>query len=167
MIASKSGGVITLVLLGGAAALAYVVRDHLHTPYDADFDQLGKKYNIPSNFLRAIGRHESGFNPAALDPKTGTYPNGSVDVGIMQVNTKEGTHFGYTHADLLVPSKCIECACKYLVAVQKELGSKASIYTWAASYNTGAAHVGSDRGAAYSGAVVYHWQLYEIGRVLA
>lgn len=167
MHASKVGGVVSLVMLSSAAAIYFLVRDHLKTPYDDDFERIGKKYNVPTNLLRAIGRKESSFNPSALDPKTGTYPNGSVDVGLMQVNSKTGQHYGYSHADLLNPSKCIECASRYLVDVQTELGGKLSIYTWAASYNTGAAKVGTPRGEQYASDVVHHWQLYEMGRLFA
>lgn len=170
---SRIGNLGTLVLLSGAAALAYIVRDHGATPFDPDFDATAAKYNVPGNLLRAIGRVESGFNPNALDPAPGpggavvNYPNGTRDVGLMQVNSKTGAAYGYSRADLLVPSKCIDAAGRNLAEIAATLGDKLSVFTWPAAYNVGPDLVPQSVGEAYAARVLYHWQLYDFGRLFA
>jgi soluble lytic murein transglycosylase-like protein len=170
---SRFGDMVLLGALVGAAALAYITRNHTSTPYDKDFDELGKKWSIPPNLLRAIAKKESNFNPNALNPDNSVdgnernYPNGSRDIGLMQVNSSTGKHYGYSRADLLVPRKCIECACRVLIDNRRDLGAKYSIYTWPASYNVGPDLTPVETGERYAAEVVYHWQLYDAGRMLA
>lgn len=164
---AKIGDGAKLTLLLGAAALAYIVKDHLTTPYDPLFDAVGAKHAIPPNFLRAIARHESGFKSGARNPKTGTYPNGSFDTGLMQINTKTGASFGYTPAQLLDPVTSIEAAAKVLAQNRTVLGAKFSSFTWAASYNVGPGRTDLAVGQVYAGAVMYHYQLYSFGRMFA
>lgn len=164
---ARLGDATTLTLVLGAAALAYVVRDHLSTPFDSLFDAAGKKYNVPSNLLRAIGRRESGFRTTARNPATGAYPNGSFDVGVMQINTITGAKLGYSVAQLSDPATSIEAAARVLAENRNTLGARFSSFTWPASYNVGPANVSSTVGEAYAASVLYHWQLYDLGRMFA
>lgn len=165
-VAKVPNGVLLTLAIGGAA-LAYIVADHLHTPYDPDFDEIGAKYGVPSNLLRALARVESGFNPAARNPKTGTYPAGNYDVGLMQVNTTTGSRLGYTAVQLGAPRTSIEAAARLLVMNRQALGNRYSPQALAASYNVGVDLKPADVGAAYAAKVLYHWNLYDMGRVLA
>lgn len=156
-----------LVLIGVAAlGVAYIIKDHLSTPYDAAFDQAGTDYAIPPNLLRAIGRHESDFKPNAYDPPNGDYPSGTRDIGVMQVNSATGERYGLTRTDLLDPVKNIRAAARYLAENRSALGDRFSVYTWAASYNVGPS-LSNPRGSVYAAQVVYHWELYDLGRLFA
>jgi soluble lytic murein transglycosylase-like protein len=160
-----NGGALTLLL--GAAALAYIVKDHLSTPYDAIFEAVAKRTGVPENLLRAIGRKESSFQPNARNPRTGTYPNGSWDVGLMQINTKTGAAYGYSPVDLLDPAKSVDAAARTLMDMRRSLGTRFSPYTWPAAYNVGPDLEPWLVGQAYASSVLYHWQLYDFGRMLA
>lgn len=163
----KLGDGGALVLLVGAAALAWLVKDHTSTPYDPIFDASGARYGVPSNLLRAIARVESGFNPGALNPATGNYPNGSRDVGLMQINSSNGTRFGLSRADLLDPAKSVDAAARLLVELRTQLGDRFSPFTWPAAYNVGPDLEPATVGSAYASRVLYHWELYDFGRMLA
>ena len=51
--------------------------------YGFCFEEAGKKYNISPVLLKSIARVESGLNPKAVNKN----PNGSVDMGLMQINS--------------------------------------------------------------------------------
>ena len=65
-----------VLLLAGSAKAA--------TPWDACFAQAGQHYGIHPALLEAVARHESNLNPRAIGRNT----NGSVDIGLMQINTQ-------------------------------------------------------------------------------
>lgn len=69
-------------LLCGFAILATNHCVATATPHPC-WTQSGQKYNISPYLLWAIARHESGFNPHALNRNS----NGSEDVGLMQINS--------------------------------------------------------------------------------
>lgn len=82
------------LLLAGSARAA--------TPWDACFAQAGQYYGIHPALLEAIARHESGLNPRAIGRNT----NGSVDIGLMQINTQHLpvlARVGITREHLLDP----------------------------------------------------------------
>lgn len=148
-----------LALLAGAAVLAYVVRDHLSTPYDAKFEQYGQQYGIEPNYLRATARKETGFRPSVIGV-TG-------DVGLMQIKPSTGAAFGYSKADLLNVDKNIVCACKVAAENIRTLGGSLSRSTLAASYNVGPASAKRGNGQGYAADVTTHWRLYDFGRMFA
>ena len=148
-----------LVLLIGGAAFAYIVADHLTTPYDAEFEKASRTYGVPSNLLRAVARVESNFKPGAISP-TG-------DVGLMQINVVTGARYGRDRTALLNPSVSIDLAARYLKELRGNLGTRFSPFTWPAAYNVGPDLNPKDVGIAYASRVLYHWQLYDFGRVLA
>ncbi|OCR99532.1 hypothetical protein A9K75_06585 [Campylobacter fetus subsp. testudinum] len=47
------------------------------------FDKYGRKYNVPPQILWAIAKQESNFNPKVINKNK----NGSIDIGLMQVNS--------------------------------------------------------------------------------
>lgn len=53
-------------------------------PWDACFDKAGALFGIHPALLRAIARQESSMRPDALNKAT---YNGSVDTGVMQINS--------------------------------------------------------------------------------
>lgn len=167
MKAIRVGDTGVLMILAGAAALAWIVKDHLTTPYDPLFEAAADKHALPSNLLRAIARVESDFQRMARDPKTGDYANGSHDTGMMQVNSKTAVHYGFSDADMLDPAKNVECACRLLVDLRRELGTRLSDYTLAASYNVGSDLLPAAQATEYGARVMFHWQLYSLGRMFA
>src|SRR5688572_10755880 len=40
-------------------AAAFIVQDHRKTPYDSEFNNAGRKWNVDLNLLRAIARKEN------------------------------------------------------------------------------------------------------------
>lgn len=163
----KLGNTGVLITLAAAAGLAYIVRDHLTTPFDSAFEARGKAWGVPPNLLRAIGHVESRFNAAALDPASHDYPNGTRDVGVMQINSATGQRYGYSREDLRDPLKNIDAAAHYLDELKANLGARLSSYTWPAAYNVGPDLLPHDRGVLYASSVLYHWQLYDLGRMFA
>src|SRR3990172_12166224 len=85
-------------LFVGAIATAYAVRDHLNTPYDADFEAAAFRYKVPSNVLRALARTESNFRADAINRNS----NGTEDVGLMQINSTNFAYLGLTKDKALV-----------------------------------------------------------------
>lgn len=47
------------------------------------FDEAGRAYGINTNLLQSIARVESNLNPSAINRNL----NGSIDIGIMQINS--------------------------------------------------------------------------------
>jgi len=61
------------------------------------FDEAGRAYGISPLLLRGIARVESNMNPAAINRNS----NGSMDVGLMQVNSYWLKTLGTTSGELL------------------------------------------------------------------
>lgn len=51
--------------------------------YPFCFEEAGQRYNINPRLLRSIAQVESGLNPRAVNKN----PNGSMDLGLMQINS--------------------------------------------------------------------------------
>ena len=97
-------------LLVGALALAL--------PAAACWHEAGERYHVSPALLYAIARTESGLNPAAVNRNR----NGSVDIGLMQINWKfHGRHFDSMQA-LFDPATNLDYAARYLKALLKEHG---------------------------------------------
>lgn len=50
---------------------------------DFCFEEAAKEYSVPATWLWAIAKHESNFNPAAINRNA----DGSIDFGVMQINS--------------------------------------------------------------------------------
>ena len=67
-----------------AAGLLAGIAVSFRSPADAFcFDEAARKYNLPPLLLRTIAQEESGLDVNAA----GWNPDGSVDVGLMQINS--------------------------------------------------------------------------------
>lgn len=55
----------------------------VHAQTTCTFDEVGKQYGIAPELLVAIAKTESNLNPRAMN----TNANGSVDIGLMQINS--------------------------------------------------------------------------------
>lgn len=149
----------------GSVAVGFLVADHLKTPYDPIFDEAGSRYNIDSNLLRAIGRHESGFKANAVNSNT----NGTKDYGVMQINQ---TNFDVLRLDpvsALNPISNIRAAALFLSLLKKELGDKLSTQTLISAYNQGAPRTVKSGilNLPYTQSVWWHFTLYSVGRAFA
>lgn len=152
---------LPVLLLGGAAGLAWASRGYQATPWDAAFRAAGDRWGVPHNLLRAIARHESGLNATAVHRNQ----NGSTDWGLMQLNDATLRRFSLSSTDALVPEKAIPAAAQLLATIKRELGERFSTFSWPAAYN-----VGSDlvpvSGFDYARHVVWHWLLYDVSETL-
>lgn len=63
------------------------------------FDEAGQKYGVSPWVLWAIAKAESSFDPVAVNRNK----NGSVDVGLMQINSCWADRLGPTWNDLFDP----------------------------------------------------------------
>lgn len=161
---SRSGERALVALGVVVAGSALLVSDHLHTPFDSTFDMVAAERMLPAALLRAIARKESGFKPGLVSPPNA---NGTHDIGLMQVNERTGTHYGYGSDELKDPVTNVRVAGLYLNDLKLELGEKLNAYTWVSAYNAGSPGVLRHGifNAAYVAEVIYHWQLYALARV--
>jgi len=162
-LAHREGDSVVLVEVFAAGAVAYMVREHLTTPFDPLFDRIGREFDVPPNLLRAIARVESSFNPKAVNSTT-------LDYGLMQINKVTASRYGITDTnELFDPEKCVRLAARILSDMRRNLrvSGRFSSITWAIAYNVGPDlspwHVGS----VYGQRVVWNWTLYDLGRTLA
>jgi soluble lytic murein transglycosylase-like protein len=160
------GSTLLLTLAAGAVAVGYVVQDHIRSPYDQLFREIGGRFKVDPNLLRAIARKESNMQAGAISP-----PNrdGKRDYGLMQINANMFASLGITEAEAMIPKRSIEAACKLIVSLRRELGEKLSIHTLIAAYNAGSPAIKS-RGifnAVYVADVMSHYQLYTWGSTFA
>jgi soluble lytic murein transglycosylase-like protein len=65
-----------------------------------------KKSGIPESIYYSIARVESGLNPRAINRNK----NGTVDIGLMQVNSATARYYGYNPAELFDVCKNVEVA---------------------------------------------------------
>jgi soluble lytic murein transglycosylase-like protein len=164
--ANRRGQSVTLLLLLGAGAVAWVVKDHLATPFDHLFDAAGKTWGVDPNLLRAFGRKESKFRAQAISPKN---DNGTRDYGIMQINSTNFAKLGVTESNVLDPAVNINAAGKLLAGMKTELGDRYTYHAIVSAYNVGTPTVKA-RGIVnepYVAEVTYHHQLYALGRMFA
>lgn len=167
-IKTPSGDVLMVVGIG-AMFLAYAIKSHGKTPFDAEFERAGEQYNIEPDFLRAIAKTEND----KLDPNvvSKANKNGSRDYGLMQINNNTAKRLGVTDLKLLMdPAVSIRLAATWLAMMRLELGKWWSPWTWASAYNVGSDDVirteGGITNPTYVAKVMYHYQLYKMGKVV-
>ena len=148
-----------ILVLAGVAALALAGADHVSTPFDLEFDQVGGSTGVPTNLLRALARVESGFSASAVSQPNA---NGTRDYGLMQINTHTLATFGISQTDALDPRTSIKAAVRLLLEIQRELGPHFSAFTWPAAYNAGPHAATHGIGEGYAQRVLWHWMLYDI-----
>lgn len=61
------------------------------------FEEAGERYNISPRLLKSIAEVESGLNPRAVNKN----PNGSTDMGLMQINSAWLKTINVTRDDLM------------------------------------------------------------------
>jgi soluble lytic murein transglycosylase-like protein len=79
------GALVALLLLGAAEARAFC------------FEEAGREFRISPQLLESIARTESNLKPQAINRNL----NGSVDYGLMQINSSWVRLFGISSDDLL------------------------------------------------------------------
>lgn len=158
-------------LVGVAALVGTQYRD---TPFDREFDEAEAREQVGGDLLRAIARHESGFNPAAISPPN---KNKTRDYGLMQINEVTARRFGFAGRELVAGGtvgvdvavrRSVTIAAQLLKAVRTELGDKGNLYTMVAAYNAGSGAI-KKRGifnTAYVQSVLLHHQMYVLGSLI-
>lgn len=156
---------MSLILFGAGAAYAFLVKDYLRTPFDGTFDKVGKARGVPPNLLRALARHESNMNPKAV---SSVNVNGTRDYGLMQINERTARAMGVDPLKLVNNVELsIDTAARVLLDMQRSLGERFSNFTWPMAYNVGPDLLPRSVGETYASKVVWHWTLYDMGRILA
>lgn len=152
------------LFLAAAAALAWLVREHLTTPYDALFEAAGKRWDVDPDLLRAFGRKESGFKASAVSPVNA---NNTRDYGVMQINTKNLPALGLNETTALDPARNIDAAGKLLSSMRAELGDRGHYRELISAYNVGTPTVlrSGIVNEGYVLAVETHHKLYQLGRM--
>jgi len=82
------------IIISLSLIFSYLFPAHL---YCFCFEEAGKKYNISPTLLKSIARVESGLNPKAVNRN----PNGSTDMGLMQINSAWLKTLNVTRDDLM------------------------------------------------------------------
>ncbi len=108
------------------------------SPYDHIFKAAGKKSGLDWRLIAAIAYVESHFD-ADVKSWAGA-------LGIMQVMPRTATSHGYTPAEMLNPTKCVDVAVSTLSDLNKMFENKISDPTERenfilASYNSGPGHI--------------------------
>jgi len=162
---SRTGETLTLTLVGAAAGIAFVVRDHMHTPFDPAFERAGAEHAIDPNLLRGFARVESSFKADAVNVNA----NGTRDLGLMQINERTAAALNVPADRLFDPEVAIATAARLIKSLRIELGEKLSLHSLIAAYNAGSPSV-IRRGITntlYVSNVLYHTELYALGRMFA
>lgn len=146
-----------MILELSALGLAALAQDHGSTPFDELFTKVGAARNVPANLLRAIAHVESGFNPGAV--------SASNDYGIMQVNADNLRAYDIDASLWLDPETSIDTGAHVIVDLQRELGAKLNPFNLAMAYNVGPDLQPRAAGEAYAVRVLWHWLLYDVGRL--
>lgn len=108
------------------------------SPYDNIFKAAGKKSGLDWRLIAAIAYVESHFK-ADVKSWAGA-------LGIMQVMPRTASSYGYTPAEMLNPTKCVDVAVQTLSDLNKLFENKISDPTERenfilASYNSGPGHI--------------------------
>lgn len=82
------------IIISLSLIISYLFPADLHS---FCFEEAGKKYNISPVLLKSIARVESGLNPRAVNRN----PNGSIDMGLMQINSAWLKTLKVTQDDLM------------------------------------------------------------------
>ena len=96
---------------------------------DDIFEKAAKKYNLPLNLLKAIGKAESGFDPNAVSP--------SGAQGVMQLMPKTAEYLGVK--DPFDPEQNIMGGAKYISEMLKKYDGDVNLAL--AAYNAGMGNV--------------------------
>jgi soluble lytic murein transglycosylase-like protein len=105
--------------------------------FDDLFDAAAQKYGVRSSDLKLLAAREAGMNPGARHVNS----DGSVDLGIMQHNSKYLAQRGLTADDAMDPSKAIPEGAKLWAQLLKESGGDR--HEAFRRYNGGARHLPS------------------------
>jgi len=98
--------------------------------------QYANQYGVNPALALAIAQQESSFNPAAVSAPN---KNGSVDYGLMQINSSNLASLGLTPATALDPDANVQAAMKLLAGYTSQYGGDPSLI--AAAYNEGPGNV--------------------------
>lgn len=100
------------------------------TQYDAQINAAAQKYGVSPDLVKAVMKQESGFNPNAVNKKSGA-------AGLMQFMPATAKDMGIT--DRLDPAQSIDGGAKYLAQLSKRFGG--DIDKTLAAYNWGMGNV--------------------------
>ena len=92
-------------------------------------DSAAAKAKLPKALLRAIASVESTNNPNKINRRTWDY-------GLMQINHKTATAYGYLPIEMLDARQNIDAAARLLKSYQKRFGHEEM---WECRYNLGTA----------------------------
>lgn len=125
---------VHVAIIGAAVAATWAAGRYLRSPFDAEFKAAAARHDVPFNLLRAIGLHESNFQPRAV---SGVNSNGTRDYGVMQINNRTAQHYGVGLTSLLDPAVNIDLAGRYMADTRRELGRTWTESRWVSAYNAG------------------------------
>ena len=91
-----------------------------------------QQYGVDPSLALAIAQQESSFNPSAVSQPN---KNGTVDYGLMQINSKNLSSLGLTPATALDPQSNINAAMQLLSSYTQQYNGDPSLI--AAAYNGG------------------------------
>jgi len=97
-----------------------------------------QQYGVDPSLALAIAQQESSFNPNAVSPPN---KNGTVDYGLMQINSSNLSSLGLTPASALDPQSNINAAMQLLSTYTQQYNGDPSLI--AAAYNGGPGAVAS------------------------
>ena len=97
-----------------------------------------QQYGVDPSLALAIAQQESSFNPNAVSPPN---KNGTVDYGLMQINSSNLSSLGLTPSSALDPQQNIDAAMQLLSTYTKQYNGDPSLI--AAAYNGGPGAVAS------------------------
>jgi soluble lytic murein transglycosylase-like protein len=105
-----------------------------------------QQYGVDPALALSIAQQESSFNPNAVSPIN---PNGTVDYGLMQINSSNLSSLGLTPTTALDPQSNINAAMQLLSTYTQQYNGDPSLI--AAAYNGGP---GSSTGTSYVSSVL-------------
>lgn len=122
-----------------------------YTPSDIQslIVQSAQSQGVPVNLALGIASHESGFNPNAQHVNT----NGTVDVGVMQLNSTTVATLGV--ANPLDPVQNIDAGVGLLATLLQKYGGNQALALWAYANGSGAVVPGGTPPAATSQFIDY------------
>lgn len=132
-----AGVVIVIVIIITVIAFFQLRNKYLPYEYNQYIEEYSQEYNLNPNFVRAIIKAESGYNPMIVSD-AGAY-------GLMQI-TKETGYFiasnvgfgDFNESMLFDPKVNIQFGCWYLSNLEKEFHNQDDVI---AAYNAGRGNV--------------------------
>lgn len=116
------------------------------------FEEAGRLYGVSPRLLRALARVESAMDPRAVNRN----PDGSVDVGLMQINSRWRDRLRW---DLVQRDPCCNVMAGAWI-LRQCIARYGSTWDAVACYNTGKG-LKELRGGARKKAVRYVWKVWE------